>query len=78
MEKIISKGDMMDKKIEFNMMPKWLTLTMFVCKWLMVMIPFVVSSIALFWESNMSIMDSGLWNCIWMLSLVKIIDMTNE
>ncbi len=70
----------MDKNegIKIDMMPAWLSITMYVCKWLLVMIPFVVSSIAMFWESSMSIMDSGLWNCIWCISLVKIIEIADS
>ena len=58
--------------------PRWMRISLYVLKWIMVMIPFVVSSIALFYEPNMSISESGIWNCIWMISLIKIIDMSDE
>jgi len=68
----------MDKQSDWLITPSWLKIVMICCKWVMVMIPFVVSSIAMFWESNMTLMNSGMWNCIFMLSLVKIIDMTDN
>ena len=58
--------------------PRWMRISLYVLKWIMFMIPFVVSSIALFYEPNMSISESGIWNCIWMISLIKIIDMSDE
>ncbi len=68
----------MEKLNSWNMTPKWMRISFYLLKWLMVMIPFVVSSIALFWEPEMSIMDSGLWNCLWMMSMLNIINMSNE
>ena len=68
----------MEKLDSWNMTPKWMRISFYLLKWLMVMIPFVVSSIALFWEPEMSIMDSGLWNCLWMMSMLNIINMSNE
>ena len=67
----------MDKWIGIEA-PRWMRISLMICKWLMVMIPFVVSSIALIWEPSMSLKDSGIWNCIWMLSIVQIVNMTND
>ena len=63
---------------KFNLIPRWLTITMIVLKGMIVVIPFIISSIAMFWESNMSIMESGLWNCIWIMSLLQIINYADE
>jgi|TARA_B100000073_G_scaffold226542_1_gene188928 hypothetical protein len=68
----------MDKLNGLDMMPKWLKLSMIVLKGAMVLIPFIISSIAMFYESDMNIMESGLWNCIWLMSLLHIINYADE
>ena len=64
--------------IKIDMIPKWLRITMIIIKGSMVLIPFIISSIAMFWESNMNIMESGIWNCIWMFSLLHMISYVDE
>ena len=64
--------------IGIDMMPKWLRISMIILKGTIVLIPFIISSIAMFYESNMSIMESGLWNCIWLMSLLHILNYANE
>ena len=66
----------MDKEI--NLIPKWLRISMIILKGTIVIIPFIISSIAMFYEPNMSIMESGLWNCIWIMSLLHILNYANE
>ena len=51
---------------------------MIIVKGSLVIIPFIISSIAMFWESNMNIMESGIWNCIWMFSLLHMINYVDE
>ena len=68
----------MHKLNGLDMMPKWLKLSMIVLKGAMVLIPFIISSIAMFYESDMNIMESGLWNCIWLMSLLHIINYADE
>jgi hypothetical protein len=70
----------MDKQdsIKIDMIPRWLRVSMIVLKGIMMIIPFIVSSIAMMWESDMTIMESGLWNCIWMMSLIQIINYADE
>ena len=58
--------------------PRWMKVSLILLKGVMVMIPFIVSSIALFWESDMTLMNSGMWNCIWMMSLLHIINFADE
>ena len=64
--------------IGIDMIPKWLRISMIILKGTIVLIPFIISSIAMFWESNMGIMDSGIWNCIWMFSLLHMINYVDE
>ena len=66
----------MDKEI--NLIPKWLRISMIILKGTMVLIPFIISSIAMFYESDMNIMESGLWNCIWVMSLLHILNYADE
>ena len=56
-----------------SMIPKWLTITMIVCKGFLLLTPFTISSIMLVAENT-----SLIWNCVWCLSLLKIIDFANE
>ena len=64
--------------IGIDMIPKWLRISMIILKGIIVLIPFIVSSIAMFYESDMGIMESGLWNCIWLMSLLHILNYADE
>ena len=64
--------------IGIDMIPKWLRISMIILKGVIVLIPFIISSLAMFYESDMGIMESGLWNCIWIMSLLQIINYADE
>ena len=64
--------------IGIDMIPKWLRISMIILKGTIVLIPFIISSIAMFYESDMVIMESGLWNCIWLMSLLHILNYADE
>tara|TARA_B100000287_G_scaffold223677_1_gene211055 strand:- start:333 stop:569 length:237 start_codon:yes stop_codon:yes gene_type:complete len=64
--------------VKIDMIPKWLRILMIVIKGSLVIIPFIISSIAMFYEPNMGIMESGIWNCIWMFSLLHMISYVDE
>ena len=64
--------------IGIDIIPKWLRIGMIILKGVIVLIPFIISSIAMFYESDMGIMESGLWNCIWLMSLLHILNYANE
>ena len=66
------------QEMGIDIIPKWLRILMIIVKGSMILIPFIISSIAMFYESNMSIMESGLWNCIWLMSLLHILNYANE
>ena len=76
LEKYIKEDINMDKEI--NLIPKWLRISMIILKGVIVLTPFIISSIAMFYESDMGIMESGLWNCIWLMSLLQIINYADE
>ena len=67
----------MDKWIGFGA-PKWMRVSLIILKGILIVIPFIVSSIALFYESDMTLMNSGMWNCIWILSLLQILNFADE
>ena len=64
--------------IGIDMIPKWLRISMIILKGTIVLIPFIISSIAMFYESDMGIMESGLWNCRWLMSLLLILNYADE
>ena len=64
--------------IKIDVIPKWLRISMIILKGVIVLIPFIISSIAMFYESDMNIMESGLWNCIWLMSLLHILNYADE
>jgi len=76
LEKYIKEDINMDKEIDI--IPKWLQITMIIIKGSMILIPFIISSIAMFYESDLTIMESGLWHCIWLMSLLHIINYADE
>ena len=76
LEKYIKEDINMDKQID--LIPRWLRITMIIVKGSIMLIPFIISSIAMFYESNVNIMESGIWNCIWMFSLLHMINYVDE
>ena len=64
--------------VKIDVIPKWLRISMIILKGTIVIIPFIISSIAMFYESDMDIMESGLWNCIWLMSLLHILNYADE
>ena len=67
----------MDKWNDVNMMPIWMTLSMMILKWMMVMLPFVICSIMMF-VTEMSMSENWMWTCIYIMSLMNIIRMADE
>ena len=78
LEKYIKEDINMDKWNGLDIMPKWLRIAMIIVKGSMMLIPFIISSIAMFYESDLTIMESGLWHCIWLMSLLHIINYADE
>ena len=69
----------MDKNqgIKIDKMPKWMNISMIILKWLMVMLPFIISSIV-FFVYDVSGINEWMWTCIYIMSLTKIIDMADS
>ena len=66
------------EEMKITFIPKWLRISMIILKGTIVLIPFIISSFAMFYESDMNIMESGLWNCIWLMSLLHILNYADE
>ena len=60
--------------VKISMIPRWMDITMIICKWVICMIPFVVCSIMFFFQSEMSLWDNFLLTSVYLLSLSNIIN----
>ena len=68
----------MDKGIKINMMPKWMNVTMTICKWFIYVMPFIITSVMFFSISELTTWDNWLLTCMYLLSLANIINMTDK
>ena len=68
----------MDKGIKINMMPKWMNVTMIICKWFICVMPFIITSVMFFTISELTTWDNWLLTCIYSLSVANIINMVDE
>ncbi len=68
----------MDKWNGVSLMPRWMKITILICKWLICMLPFVIASIMFFVKSEMSLWDNWLLTCVYLLSLVNIINLVDK
>ena len=57
--------------------PRWMRISLYVLKWVMVMMPFVICNLVFFF-TEISTTDNLMWTCIYIMSLMKIIDMSDE
>jgi hypothetical protein len=60
--------------VKISMIPRWMDITMIVCKWLIGIIPFLVCSLMYFFQSEMSLWDNLLLTSVYLLSLSNIIN----
>ena len=61
----------MDRKFDISWLPVWYPKFMLVCKTLMVLLVFIVSSIM-----ALSSVDI-IWDCMWCLSLIKLVELSD-
>ena len=57
-----------------SMIPRWMDITMIICKWFICTMPFVICSFLMFFKSEMSLWDNMLLTCVYLLSLSNIIN----
>ena len=68
----------MDKWNNVSLMPRWMRLTMSVCKWLILFMPFVMISIMTIMHEYESVWDNWLVTCVYLLSLANIINIVDK
>ena len=68
----------MDKLNNVSMMPKWMIITMTICKWFVCVMPFIITSVMFFSISEFTMWDNWLLTSIYLLSLDNVINMTNN
>ncbi len=67
-----------NQEIEINVIPKWMSITMTVCKWFVCIAPFIITSVMWFSISELTTWDNWLLTCIYSLSVANIINMTDK
>jgi len=60
--------------VKISMIPRWMNITMIICKWLIGIIPFIVCSLMYLFQSEMSLWDNLLLTSVYLLSLSNIIN----
>ena len=66
-----------NQEMGISMIPRWMSVTMTICKWMMTMLPFIICSIMLF-VTEMNTNQEWMWTCIYIMSLMNIIKMADE
>ena len=62
----------MDKWIGMEA-PRWMKISLIVCKWFICIMPFIITSIMFFFQTEMSLWDNWLLTCVYLLSLSNVI-----
>ena len=57
-----------------EMIPRWMNITIIICKWFICTMPFVICSFMFFFQSEMSLWDNLLLTSVYLLSLSNIIN----
>ena len=61
-----------DSAVKVSIVPDWLPSLMVVCKVLLILIVFIISSFQWGYTNDV------LWQCIWCLSIIKLVELTDE
>ena len=64
--------------VKISMVPDWMNITMIVCKWIICVMPFVICSLLMFFQSEMSLWDNMLLTCVYLLSLSSVVNMISD
>ena len=67
----------MDKWIGLEA-PRWMRVSLIILKWLMTILPFTICSVIFLIQGEMSMTEEWLWTCVYILSCLAILNMTNE
>ena len=58
--------------------PRWMRVSLIILKWLMTILPFTICSVIFLIQGEMSMTEEWLWTCVYILSCLAILNMTNE
>ena len=64
--------------VKISMIPRWMDITMIVCKWFISTMPFIICSFLMFFQSEMSLWDNMLLTCVYLLSLSSLINFVSS
>ena len=67
----------MDKWIGIES-PRWMRISLYILKCLVTITPMVICSIYFLIQGEMSMTEEWLWTCVYILSCLAILNMTNE
>jgi hypothetical protein len=70
----INYGENMDKQngIKIDIMPKWMNITMLICRWIIATTPFVIASVMMFFKPE-TLFDNWMLTCLYLLTLNNLI-----
>ncbi len=63
---------------KWNLTPRWMNVTLTICKWFMHTIPFVCCSIAMFLTDTMSLGENYLLTAVYGLSMLRLWDIVDS
>ena len=66
-----------NQEMEISMMPRWMNVTLNICKYMLYVIPFLCCSIAMFIEGTV-LSQSYVLTAVYCLSLLKLIEMADK
>ena len=61
-----------------SMIPRWMDITMIICKWFIHTIPFIITSFMFFFQTEMSLWDNMLLTCVYLLSLSSVLNILGD
>ncbi len=63
--------------MKVNITPRWMSITLIICRWFMHTVPFVCCSIALFFTEGMSLGNNYVLTAVYALSVIKLWDLVD-
>jgi len=63
----------MDKWIGIES-PKWMKVSLLICKWFISIIPFIITSVMFISATEMTMWDNWMLTCVYILSLSNVIN----
>ena len=58
--------------------PRWMRISLYILKWFIAIIPFIICSVFFLVQGEMSTSEEWLWTSVYILSCLAVLNMTNE